>query len=91
MNSNALQILGKLFPDARGALQKISSELSSALERVTSKEKYLSSSFSHLVQSTSMHVHCDSHLDLTPSHVHFHWFTGIVIVVTWRRVRSTAV
>ena len=45
------QILGKLFPDARGALQKISNELSSALERVSSKEKYLSTSFSHLVRT----------------------------------------
>jgi len=41
-------VLAELFPDAQRALQKISSDLSSTLERVTSKEKYLNSTFHHL-------------------------------------------
>ncbi len=52
-----VQILGKLFPDARGALQKIHSELQSTLERVTAKEKYLSTTFAHLVSNRASHTH----------------------------------
>jgi ribosomal protein L11 methylase PrmA len=45
------QLLSTLLPDAQAALQKISSELQSTVERVESKERYINSTFSNLVTS----------------------------------------
>ena len=42
-------MLSSLMPDARGALQKIASELASTVERVESKERYINSTFGNLV------------------------------------------
>ena len=41
-------VLADLFTDGQWALQTISTDLASTLERVTSKEKYLNSTFNHL-------------------------------------------
>lgn len=42
------KVLSDLFPGAQSALRKIQSDLASTLERVSSKEKYLNNTFSHM-------------------------------------------
>lgn len=55
------EILATLLPDAQAALTKISSELSSTVERVVSKERYINSTFGNLSEEyKSMRARQDS-------------------------------